>query len=474
MKQNIEKQQPIWRLRSRERVALLLFGDIVAAYIALFISIYLWSLFDAWLDFSLEFLQAKTPEWFFLLPLIWLVLIFELYDTRRASRRKETLLAISLAAAIGFGLYLIVYFTTDPNTPLPRIAIALFIPLCALFNFCWRYIYIKLFTTPIFMRRVIIVGAGKAGQALVDTIQSITPKPFILVGLLDDDPDKQNMELHGFQVLGKCLDLDRIIHQFDVTDIISAISDNIRPEILQSLINAEEKGIEVTTMPIAYEDLTGQIPVRYLKSEWLLRTFFDQAHVSESYILIKRFIDIMVSGIGLLALAATYPFIAAFIKVDSHGPIFLRQERIGKNGKPYTILKYRTMVHDPGVGSVTPTQKNDARITRIGKILRKSHIDELPQVLNILKSDMSVVGPRAEITSLVEMFSEHIPFYRSRLMVKPGLTGWAQIHQPYAATIEETIEKLEYDLYYIKHRSIIFDFHIMVRTASQVLGFRGR
>jgi lipopolysaccharide/colanic/teichoic acid biosynthesis glycosyltransferase len=179
--------------------------------------------------------------------------------------------------------------------------------------------------------------------------------------------------------------------------------------------------------------------------------------------------------VGLIFLIAIYPLIAVIILLDDGLPIIFSQMRVGKNGKPYKIYKFRTMRKDAkSDGVARMTTDGDSRINRLGKILRRSHVDELPQVINILIGENSLVGPRAEQIELVDQFQKQIPFYRARLFVKPGLTGWAQVNQRYASNIEETAIKLEYDLYYIKHRNLLLDLNIAIRTIGAVLGFRGQ
>ena len=325
------------------------------------------------------------------------------------------------------------------------------------------------------MRRVLIVGAGRAGSTLAKVVQDIIPPPFILVGYVDDDRSKVGRTISEVPVLGKCSELIKISENENVSNIILAISGTMEPESFQEIFYAEERGIEVTTMPIMYEELLGRVPITLLDSDWVLRSFVDYAHASQFYELVKRLVDLLGSLIGLVILFILFPFISIAILIDTGFPLFYTQNRLGKNGRMYKILKFRTMKQDAEKdGKARPAEKNDERITRVGNVLRKSHLDEFPQFLNILNGDMSIVGPRAERSELVEQLQNNVPFYRARLLAKPGLTGWAQINFGYAATIGDTAVKLEYDLYYIKHRNIIMDITIILRTIGQVFGFRGQ
>jgi lipopolysaccharide/colanic/teichoic acid biosynthesis glycosyltransferase len=197
--------------------------------------------------------------------------------------------------------------------------------------------------------------------------------------------------------------------------------------------------------------------------------------VSGFYILGKRLLDILGGLVGAVVFLITLPFIALATLIDDGWPIFYSQARLGRGGITYRIIKFRTMRRDAEAdGQPRWAREDDERATRVGRFLRKTHLDELPQFFNVLRGEMSLVGPRAERPELVEYFQRHIPFYRARLLVKPGITGWAQINYGYASSIEETIVKLEYDLYYIKHRSMLMDLVILLRTPATVLGFRGR
>jgi lipopolysaccharide/colanic/teichoic acid biosynthesis glycosyltransferase len=201
----------------------------------------------------------------------------------------------------------------------------------------------------------------------------------------------------------------------------------------------------------------------------------NDARVDGFYEFAKRLLDILVSLTGLSICILLTPFTAILILLESGFPILYNQIRFGKSGKLYNIYKFRTMYQDAEKdGKVQVTHEHDERITHVGSILRRTHIDELPQFWNVLLGDMSIVGPRAERPELIIEYQKHIPLYRARLLVKPGITGWAQINYGYSATIAQTVVKLEYDLYYIKHRNILMDIQIILRTMTQVIGFQGR
>ena len=464
-----------WRLRPGERRTLLLFGDFIVGQIALVLSLYFWASADRWLPFSWEFLSNRPPTWFFLLPFIWMILLVDLYEERHAASRTQTIRTVATAALFGLGLYLLLYFFYTTPKSLPRRGIAGFVLSASVLTLVWRWTYIRIFTATQFLRRVLLVGGGETGRTILQISKSIQPPPFYWVGIIDDDPEKIGTEIEGLRVFGGSSALLEVVARERVTDIIVAISGEMQGSMFQALLDTQEKGVAITRMPVAYEELIGRVPVRHLEADWILRSFVDETRISGFYELGKRIFDIIIAMVGLSGLVVAYPFIGLAILLDSGGPIFYTQTRSGRGAQLYRIIKFRTMSKNAEPdGRPQWAEENDKRATRVGRILRKTHIDELPQFINVLRGDMSIVGPRAERPELIAWFQQHVPFYRARLLVKPGITGWAQINYGYASTIDETMTKMEYDLYYIKHRNLILDFVILIRTPSMVWGLRGR
>ncbi len=467
-------QKQFWRITARERQFILFLGDLISAGAAILIALYFWARGDQWLDFSWQFLEERPPDWFFFLPLIWLLFLLELYDVRRASKKSDTVKGIILAVAISTVFYLLIFFISDPKS-LPRRGVAVFIAMAALLTYLWRLLYIRIFTAPVFLRRILIIGAGRAGSTLAQIIQQINPPPFILAGYIDDDPEKVGSIISGLPVLGDSNMLLKIIETQQITDLVFAISGDMKHSLYSAILQAEETNVEVTTMPKMYEELLGRVPISILPDDWILRTFVDRSHASASYELIKRLLDLVVAMIGIFFLVIFFPFIALLIVLTDGFPIIYRQQRIGKNGFQFILLKFRSMYRDAEYDGVPRfAEENDERVTIVGKFLRRSHLDELPQFINVLRGDISMVGPRAERPELAKELEQDVPFYHARLFVKPGVTGWAQINYQYASNVEETTVKLEYDLYYIMHRQIVLDLMIIFRTLGAIIRFRGR
>jgi exopolysaccharide biosynthesis polyprenyl glycosylphosphotransferase len=482
-----EPLRPGFRLRPNEHRLILLLSDLAASTLATFLAAYVWK------QFALESLISKgidperaerilriqgfhVPSWFYLLPLAWLLLMVELYDAHNSVSWRRTVRGIATAAFFGIVIYALIFILNqDPTASLPRIGIGAFIVLASLFTLILRLSYIRLYTTSGLQRRVLIVGAGKAGMTLAKVYCEASPPPFNLIGFIDDDFQKIDKIYWGYPVIGSSKDLLAIVDQYRVSDVVMAITGDIQGSTFQTILDVQERGVEVSRMPLLYEEITQRVPVHHLESDWLIRSFVDQLTVSMFYEFIKRLLDIIGGLLGLLVLAILSPFIALATVIDSGFPILYSQDRLGKGGEPFTIYKFRTMVRDAEPdGLAQQAAPNDDRVTRVGSFLRITHLDELPQFWNVLRGDMSLVGPRAERAQLIAEYQKQIPFYRARLLVKPGLTGWAQINYGYVASVTETGVKLEYDLYYIKHRSLMLDVTIILRTIGTVLSRKGR
>lgn len=468
-------KQPLLRLRPGEQKALIFSGDLIVAVLAFLGGVYFWAIGDPFLDFSFEFFQRRVQLWYYLLPIIWLVMLVELYDLHRAASWRKTLRGLLMVAAIGLLGYALIFFTTEEPNSLPRRGVAGFLVLAFVLTLLWRLIYIRFYTTQGLLGRVLVVGAGENGRTLAQMFKSINPPPFNLVGFIDDDPQKIGASIEGFRIFAGSERLLELVEDLNISDLIVSITGEMRGQTFQILLDAQERGIEVTRMRTIYEELLGRVPIHHLESDWVIRSFVDEARASGFYQIASRVLDILASVVGLLIFLIMLPFLAIAILLDDGWPIFYSQSRLGKGAKSFEMVKLRTMIKNAEAdGKAQVAEEHDPRVTRVGNFLRRSRLDEFPQFWNVLRGEMAMVGPRAERAELVQKYQKQIPFYRARLMVKPGLTGWAQVNYGYAATVEDTEIKLEYDLYYIKHRTIFMDILIILRTITTVLGRRGR
>jgi len=484
------RTSPALRLRPGEHQTILFIGDLLMAVASVFAAIEVWRRYNFLAEVAgliekgfsqgaseklvSEFVTINVPAWFYFLPIIWLVFLIELYDPHVAGSGRKTTRGIAVAALFGLIAFSLLFITRQ-DTNLPRVGVGAFLVFASILTLAWRMLFIRLYKRTGQLRRVLLIGAGKAGQTLAELYLSLGTRSFNLIGYIDDDEQKVGKLFYDLPVLGTSKQLLEIIDIHHVSDIVVAINGEIQGQTFQTILDAQETGVDVTRMPILYEEMTSRVPIHHLESDWIIRSFVDGLSVSGFYELFKRIMDILGGLVGLLILAIVLPFLAFAIYMDSGLPIFYSQPRYGRGRSIFTIYKFRTMrkKSDTFQDSKT-TVENDPRITRVGKFLRKTRIDEFPQFWNVLRGDMSLVGPRAEVPKLVDEYQKEIPFYRARLLVKPGLTGWAQINYGYVATIEETSIKLEYDLYYIKHRTLSMDFQIILRTIGTVLRRTGR
>jgi exopolysaccharide biosynthesis polyprenyl glycosylphosphotransferase len=478
------------RLRPNEHRMILFLGDLIMGAVSVWAAIQTWERYNIAVEVARlvergigqtraeqivnEFFVIKIPFWFYLLPIAWTILLVELYEPHVAGSVRKTLRGIAIAAFLGLIAFSLL-FVTRQDTNLPRVGVGAFLVFASTLTLLWRLLFIRIYKQTGQMRRMLIVGAGKAGQTLAELYNSLEPRSFHIIGFVDDDTAKVGEIFYDIPVLGTSEQLLELIEDNRISDIVVAINGEIRGKTFQTILDAQERGVDVTRMPILYEEMTGRVPIHHLESDWIIRSFVDGLPTSGFYELFKRLMDIAGALVGLLVLAAVFPFIALAIYLDSGLPIFYSQPRLGRGRKVFTIYKFRSMRRKNESGNdFRATAENDPRVTRVGKLLRKTRLDELPQFWNVLRGDMSLVGPRAEVPRLVEEYQKQVPFYRARLLVKPGLTGWAQINYGYVATVEETSIKLEYDLYYIKHRTLAMDFQIILRTIGTVIRRTGR
>jgi exopolysaccharide biosynthesis polyprenyl glycosylphosphotransferase len=464
---------PRWGLQLSERRALLFAGDCAAAILAVVAALALWT----WTasvptEFSSAYEQSRV-YWWVLVP-GWLLLNSGSYDLRSAASRRATLLGLTVSVLAALGFYLLVYFYAPPSSLL-RLVVFYYIGGAFGLALAWRLVYIAVFTSRSFRRRVIVVGAGWAGESIAAALRDSHSEHYAVVGLIDDDPAKQGNVIGGAPVLGGHEQLLDAARSRKVSDVVLAITGEMRGEMFKALLACQEHGLDVVRMPALYEQLFGRVPIDYLEADWLITSLGDAAQFNNLTRVSKRLTDIVGAGMGLLLLAALLPLVAAAIWLTSRGPIFYTQARVGRAGRSFRVVKFRTMTPDAEAdGLARWTDLDDARITPVGRILRRARVDELPQCWNVLRGEMSLVGPRPERPEFISELETAIPFYRARLLVKPGLTGWAQIHFGYGASVEEAAIKLQYDLYYVKHRSLWLDLYILLRTLAVVLGFRGR
>ena len=440
---------------------------------------------------------VRQPLWFLILSAIWLAAAHavDLYETRIAGRFVTSLPAVAKAGLVTVFLYLLVPYIT-PALPTHRIMLVSFPLLLISTVILGRCIYMLVLPKPAYERHALIVGAGWAGRTIAQAMLENGQIDYTVVGFVDDDPKKagkfvpvvgesalapppgrdppRGMAAENFPVLGNRRSIRDLIGQHHVSTLILAITDEVDSDLMQILMDCVEKGAEMIPMPVIYEQITGRVPVEHVGDRWYAALPIHPKVTGGLWQITKRFMDVVLGLFGLICLVVVTPFVAVAIVLDSWGPVFYLQERVGKGGRIFRTYKFRSMARDAEQEGAVWAQERDPRATRVGRILRATHLDEWPQFLNVVRGDMSVVGPRPERPEFVERFVEEIPIYRLRHTLKPGMAGWGLIRQGYAGTKEDVLIRLQYDLYYIKHQSLWLDLFIIVKTIVHAVTLKGR
>jgi sugar transferase (PEP-CTERM system associated) len=393
----------------------------------------------------------------------------DLYDLTVVHSNRELvvrLLQAAGAAAIVLAFTFIVFPTLmlDPSTFVTALGVFVVAVLS------WRLAFNHFAHDPYLEERVLIVGTGQTARVLAQQIGRQQDFAYRLVGFVREAEGAMLVRQHD--VLGNAVDIDRIVASRHVDRIVVGLSDRRGRLPIEQLLRAKMSGVRVEDATTTYERLTGKILIDDLKPSWLI--FSDGFRASRGTRFVKRMLDLSLSMILAILSAPFMLLTAVAIKLDSTGPMLYSQERVGENGRVFNIYKFRSMRLDAELaGMPLWARENDDRATRVGRFIRVTRLDELPQLWNVMRGDMSFVGPRPERPFFVDQLAKEIPFYLQRHSVKPGLTGWAQVKYRYGSTVEDAMEKLRYDLYYIKHLSIVFDLTIVLDTVKVILFGKG-
>ena len=400
--------------------------------------------------------------------------IFEMYNLQVASNQFQTLKSTVFTATTTVFVYLLTP-VLSPELPKNRIAIVIFYFAVLFALLGWRYIYVYFLASHRFIQNVVLICDKNQVEELVLGLENVDPH-YKIIGFVNSDSvyDKQ-LEFHYVKEIKKDK-LESFVVRNNISEIVIASqnTDGITADLYQQLLHLLQSGNIIREYTQVYESKTQRIPVQYIARDFYRFFPFSRSNNNKLYLLLVRFLELIFSTLGLLICGVIIPFIFIGNFIGNKGSLFYTQERIGKNGVAFKIYKFRTMVENSEVNGAAFATSNDKRITPFGKFMRKSRIDELPQFLNVLIADMAVIGPRPERPFFVDEIAKIMPFYETRHVVKPGLTGWAQVNYSYGESIEESLIKLQYDLYYIKHRSVFLDLSITFRTITTIVFYRGQ
>ena len=400
--------------------------------------------------------------------------IFEMYNLQVASNQLQILKSVILTTTTTVLVYL---FTPilSPELPKNRLSIVIFYLIILGSLLIWRFLYVYFLASNRFSQNVVLICDHNQVEELVLGLENVDPH-YKIIGFVNSDSGTEKKYFFNYVKEIKKEDIENFVKVNNVAEIVIASqnTEGITADLYQQLLHLLESGNIIREYTQVYESKTQRIPVHYISRDFYRFFPCSRSNNNKLYLLLVRFLDFAFSLVGLLFCALFIPLIFIGNLIGNKGNLFYTQERVGKNGIVFKIYKFRTMVKNSESNGITFATSNDKRITPFGKFMRKTRIDELPQFINILKGDMAVIGPRPERPFFVKEIAEIMPFYETRHVIKPGLTGWAQVNYSYGESIEESLIKLQYDLYYIKHRSIFLDLSITFKTITTVLFYRGQ
>jgi len=398
-----------------------------------------------------------------------------LYESNRLQRIGGTLTAAVIAICLGMVTSLAAFYATFSERIIGRgifggYAIFVFVAVLAV-----RLFYMMASSRGFMQQRCLIIGSNGEAKKAVDLVEQHPHAGIRILGLVHcgQEKDKIGKFIDDYPILGGLDSVEKFVQLYDIERLIIAAPADAEPGLLRRLRSFRYRGLALVDFVSLYEELAQEIPIDHINDEWLLLASMNNSRIHIRRL--KRLTDLVVSVIGLTLTWPVMLIAALLIWLTSKGPALFRQERLGRDSMPFTLLKFRTMRLDAEsqTGPVWATE-DDPRVTWLGRWLRKFRIDELPQLFNVLRGEMSLVGPRPEREVFIFKLSEKIPFYAERLLVPPGITGWAQVMAPYAASIEDSRRKLQFDLYYIKHMSFFLDVMIFAKTVKTIMFGRER
>jgi exopolysaccharide biosynthesis polyprenyl glycosylphosphotransferase len=460
-----------------ERRMLLGLGDGLSILAAHMITIWFWAFSAQWVP-NIPVDVAGVWNHFLPVTAIWIALgwLNDLYHVpssyvkSRAVRRviQTSVLALAVYAAI---------FSVFPSMPLyyyMGLTLAI-IPSTG----AWRIFYTVVFKRNAFRQRVLIIGSAARARTTVRDIEQrrfSSYQTFQVVGYVHEASPKRRPRAGWPEVryLGQSRELAGLVDRHNVHEVVVSTDAKLRKQVFEYLVECQSKGVRVSWLPDFYERLYQSVPVEHINSNWALHMMQNRPVLNRLELGLKRLVDLALLMVALPIFLLLLIPIAIAIKLDSAGPVFYRQIRLGRAGEPFSIFKFRTMFTDAEKdGKARWASKDDPRITRVGSLLRKTRLDEIPQLINVLQGEMSIVGPRPERPEFVQELEKAIPFYRMRLLVKPGITGWAQINYDYGRSVDDALYKLEYDFYYVRYWSIWLDLYTLFRTVAVVFMMKG-
>jgi exopolysaccharide biosynthesis polyprenyl glycosylphosphotransferase len=429
--------------------------------------------------FDMDYLEAAvTNRYWVLFLMIYISVfgaIFEMYNLQVASNEFQVLKSTILTVSTTVLVYLLTPIFS-PELPDNRLQILVFYVVIFTTLLLWRLFYVRFLASNRFLQNAVLICDPYQVEELILGLENIDPHYKVIGYVSAGTTESIDFNYHHYVEQINKNDLASFVNRNSISEIVIASEETtgITGELYQQLLQMLESGKLIREYTQVYESKTHRIPVQYIARDFYRFFPFSRNNHNKLYLSIVRFFEIGLSIIGLWCCLFFMPFILLGNAINNKGKLFYTQERVGKDGVVFSIFKFRSMRDSSESNGAVFSTNGDTRVSAFGKFLRKTRIDEFPQFLNVLKGDMAVVGPRPERPFFVKEISEVMPFYETRHIIKPGLTGWAQVNYSYGASIDDSLIKLQYDLYYIKHRSFYLDLNIALKTITTVLFYRGQ
>jgi sugar transferase (PEP-CTERM system associated) len=447
------------------RTVLLALSEGILSSLVLILAMYLWFGNDT--DLALQYDHGFLRVLFASAICILCMYYYDLYDSFVVRTFREVFpRVVHVLGTVSIVLALVYY--AYPPAQLNKGPIMIWLTLAGISVMLWRRVFVSFTVSAQMTDRTILLGDGPLADPLAEAIAARPEFGLQVVGYVGPESTTGG-RVAALPCLGELSELSAVVRREDVSCVVISMGDRRGKLPVEDLLGMKTRGVRIQDAPDLYEALTGRVPVSHLRLSWLL--FSPGFRISKWTLLYKRTASLCLSIPCLLITFPLMCLIAIAIRLESPGPAIFRQRRIGKDGNPFTLYKFRSMGID--ADGQRPAETNDSRVTRVGYWLRRKRLDELPQLFNILRGDMNFVGPRPFIPSAEEEYSRQIPFYNQRWSTKPGATGWAQVKGGYCSSLEDNIEKLGYDLFYVKHMSVGLDCLILFHTIKILLLGRG-
>lgn len=419
------------------------------------------------------FNNQRIVVWIITLMVYYLFLatIFEAYDLKVSNNRFLTTRSIVLTTLLTTLIYVFTPILT-PSLPSNRLQLVYFFLYITIPVLLWRIIYMSILFTPKYFKYLVVIGHYNDTKKVLNLIKN-TGHHDIMEYISNKKIEDQEYPYKNIADFS----LDELSENDNISEVLVSLdgfSPSEKISLQKQIVQLFEEGINIKSFEQYYEEVNERIPREYLNHEFYKKINYSKNNSSNLYLFFHRLLDIVSSIIGLTFFTFIVPIVFLGNLIANRGALLYTQNRVGKRGEVFKIYKFRTMVSNAEKDGAVWAQKNDARITPFGKFLRNTRLDEIPQFFNVLKGEMSLIGPRPERPEFVEKLEKQIPFYAIRHAVRPGLTGWAQVNYSYASSIEDQEIKLRYDLYYIKERGVFIDFKILMKTINTVLFFKGQ